>query len=182
MDGHHTFVAAGVRVHNTKPIVVDLSGDNRIELIGLDESGVLFDMDGDGFRENTAWVGPNDGLLAFDKGGIGDDAFSTSGSGAVTVNAGAGNDTLSGGGGADTLLGGDGNDIMDGGVGADRLDGGDGGDWLKGGAGNDLLIGGFGRDTLVGGSGDDVLVVDADDALPTVPRTRSSFSILNTRG
>ncbi|MFN3077130.1 MAG: hypothetical protein ABT940_09670 [Alphaproteobacteria bacterium] len=67
VENMHTYVAAGLRVHNTKPIVVDLDGNNRIELVGLDESGVLFDMDADGFAEHTAWVGAGDGVLAFDR-------------------------------------------------------------------------------------------------------------------
>ena len=71
VEGLHTYVAGGVRVHNQKPIGIDLDGDNQIELIGLDESGVFFDTDEDGFKENTAWVGGNDGILAWDSNGDG---------------------------------------------------------------------------------------------------------------
>ncbi|MFZ5761864.1 MAG: hypothetical protein ACOY8P_02925 [Thermodesulfobacteriota bacterium] len=71
VEGLHTYVAGGVRVHNQKPIGIDLDGDNQIELIGLDESGVFFDTDEDGFKENTAWVGGNDGILAWDSDGDG---------------------------------------------------------------------------------------------------------------
>lgn len=71
VEDQHSYVAGGLRVHNQKPIVVDLDGDQRIELIGLDESGVFFDVDEDGFRENTAWVGTDDGILAWDREGDG---------------------------------------------------------------------------------------------------------------
>lgn len=147
-----------------------LKGGAGSDVLRIDSADTLIDG-GDGndliIVEGTGGVRLDLGAshIEMAMGGGGDDAFSTSGSGAVTINAGLGNDTLTGGTGADTLLGGDGNDIADGGAGTDHLDGGAGTDWLKGGAGNDLLIGGAGRDTLVGGSGDDVLVVDADDAL-----------------
>lgn len=71
VENLHTYVAGGFRVHNMKPVVVDLDGDNQIELIGLDEAGVLFDLDEDGFAEAMAWVSPEDGLLAYDMGGDG---------------------------------------------------------------------------------------------------------------
>ncbi|WP_188750317.1 calcium-binding protein [Marinobacterium zhoushanense] len=32
-----------------------------------DESSASYDVDGDGYRESTGWVGPDDGILAFDK-------------------------------------------------------------------------------------------------------------------
>lgn len=56
------------------PLVIDLNG-NGIELTTLGAAGaagssnVYFDYDRDGFAERTAWVGPNDGLLAFDANG-----------------------------------------------------------------------------------------------------------------
>lgn len=53
-----------------KPVVVDLDGDG-IETTDLDESEAMFDFDNDGFREKTAWVGADDGLLVFDVGGDG---------------------------------------------------------------------------------------------------------------
>lgn len=53
-----------------KPVVVDLDGDG-IETTSLDESDTMFDFDNDGFREKTAWVGADDGLLVFDVGGDG---------------------------------------------------------------------------------------------------------------
>jgi VCBS repeat-containing protein len=71
VESFHSYVAGGIRVHNQKPIIIDLNGDNSIELIGLDESGVFFDLDENGFKENTAWVGSDDGILAWDREGDG---------------------------------------------------------------------------------------------------------------
>lgn len=45
-----------------EPVVLDLDGDG-IDIIGRDNSNAEFDVDGDGFDERTAWVGPGDGLL-----------------------------------------------------------------------------------------------------------------------
>ena len=53
-----------------KPVVVDLDGDG-VETTDLGESEAMFDFDNDGFREKTAWVGADDGLLVFDVGGDG---------------------------------------------------------------------------------------------------------------
>lgn len=52
------------------PIVLDLDGDGA-EITALSESGAFFDIDGDGVRERTAWVVPDDGLLALDHDGNG---------------------------------------------------------------------------------------------------------------
>ncbi len=56
------------------PVVFDLDGDG-IELLSISESGVLFDMDGNGTLDSTGWIGPDDGVLAFDanRNGIVDD-------------------------------------------------------------------------------------------------------------
>ncbi len=51
------------------PIAVDLDGDGVEFVSGA--AGVRFDYDGDGVAETTAWVGRDDGLLAFDKNGNG---------------------------------------------------------------------------------------------------------------
>ena len=48
---------------NGKPLVLDLDGDG-VE-IAVDGT-VSFDMDGDGFLEQTAWVAPDDGLIVID--------------------------------------------------------------------------------------------------------------------
>lgn len=48
------------------PLVLDLDNDG-IELISLQESNTLFDLDADGFAEWTGWVKADDGLLAIDR-------------------------------------------------------------------------------------------------------------------
>ena len=49
------------------PVVLDLDGDG-IDLVSFAApSAVWFDMDGDGYRDQTGWVGPNDGILVIDK-------------------------------------------------------------------------------------------------------------------
>ncbi|WP_080761354.1 DUF4214 domain-containing protein [Rhizobium rhizogenes] len=54
------------------PVLLDLNGDNHIDLRPLDlttlatGSSVTFDWNGDGARDGTAWVGPQDGFLAID--------------------------------------------------------------------------------------------------------------------
>ena len=57
----------GDATDNQSPLVMDLDGDG-IEL--TDHNGTttttFFDIDADGFAEQTAWVGDNDGLLAID--------------------------------------------------------------------------------------------------------------------
>jgi len=50
------------------PIVLDLGGDG-IEIIPLGQSRAKFDINGDGRRQFLAWVGPNDGLLVYDRDG-----------------------------------------------------------------------------------------------------------------
>jgi RHS repeat-associated protein len=52
----------------TCPLVVDLDGDG-IELTSLAQASAFFDLDADGFAEQTAWVKADDGLLAIDKNG-----------------------------------------------------------------------------------------------------------------
>lgn len=48
------------------PLILNLDGDG-IELTFLTNSHAYFDLDGDGFRENTGWVKSDDGLLVLDK-------------------------------------------------------------------------------------------------------------------
>ena len=50
------------------PVAVDLDGDG-VELVSLEQSDVLFDIDGDGVRDRTAWVDTDDGLLVYDNNG-----------------------------------------------------------------------------------------------------------------
>ena len=47
------------------PIVLDLAGDG-FQFISADDSKAFYDFPGDAERERTGWVGPRDGLLAFD--------------------------------------------------------------------------------------------------------------------
>ena len=49
------------------PIVLDLNGDGVITT-GI-HGGAYFDNEGDGFAKQTAWVSPEDGLLAWDRNG-----------------------------------------------------------------------------------------------------------------
>ncbi|MCG8432394.1 MAG: hypothetical protein MJA83_00005, partial [Gammaproteobacteria bacterium] len=52
------------------PLVFDLD-DDGYDLISFADSAVYFDLDADGFAERTAWVSPDDGLLALDRDGNG---------------------------------------------------------------------------------------------------------------
>ncbi|MCF7748888.1 hypothetical protein GLP43_15100 [Sulfitobacter sp. M39] len=52
------------------PLVIDLDGDG-VELTSLETSNAYFDLDHDGFAENTGWVSGDDGLLAIDHNGNG---------------------------------------------------------------------------------------------------------------
>jgi Ca2+-binding RTX toxin-like protein len=49
----------------TMPIVLDLANDG-VSFISLADSQVMYDVDGDGQLESTAWVGADDALLAYD--------------------------------------------------------------------------------------------------------------------
>lgn len=53
------------------PIALDLNNDdmiamNTLDINKIDNNGPRFDWDGDGFPDQTAWVGPKDGLLVID--------------------------------------------------------------------------------------------------------------------
>ena len=52
------------------PVILDLDG-NGIKVVPLGASSAQFDMDGGPVREQTAWVGKGDGLLAIDLGADG---------------------------------------------------------------------------------------------------------------
>ena len=47
------------------PVALDLDGDG-IELIDLEHSSAVFDLDGDGYLEATGWVDKDDGMLVID--------------------------------------------------------------------------------------------------------------------
>uniref|UniRef100_UPI00398BEF07 hypothetical protein n=1 Tax=Vulcanococcus limneticus TaxID=2170428 RepID=UPI00398BEF07 len=51
------------------PIAVDVNNDGTIEYQSLAQSQASFDFDSNGIAERTAWVGAEDGLLAFDHDG-----------------------------------------------------------------------------------------------------------------
>ncbi|MCI5048722.1 MAG: hypothetical protein MRY32_00100 [Rickettsiales bacterium] len=51
----------------SSPLVLDLDQDNLIELSSYDNTNqTFFDLDADGFAEQTGWVSSDDGLLAID--------------------------------------------------------------------------------------------------------------------
>jgi hypothetical protein len=52
------------------PVVVDLD-DDGVEIKPLDRSTTTFDFDNDGYKERTAWVGADDGMLVIDLDGDG---------------------------------------------------------------------------------------------------------------
>ncbi len=52
------------------PLVLDLDGDG-IETVGADTGEVLFDHEGDGIRNGSGWIKPDDGLLVWDRNGNG---------------------------------------------------------------------------------------------------------------
>ncbi|WP_169151108.1 calcium-binding protein [Azoarcus sp. TTM-91] len=53
----------------TSPLILDLDGDG-VETTSL-TNGVFFDHDGNGFAEQSGWVGKDDGLLVLDRNGNG---------------------------------------------------------------------------------------------------------------
>ena len=48
------------------PIIIDLNNDGKLSTTTID-NGTYFDHQNDGFAETSAWVSPNDGILAIDK-------------------------------------------------------------------------------------------------------------------
>lgn len=52
-------------IYSLDPLLIDLDG-NGIETTPLTD-GMMMDHDKDGFKELSAWVGGNDGILAYDK-------------------------------------------------------------------------------------------------------------------
>ncbi|WP_199084622.1 calcium-binding protein [Bosea sp. ASV33] len=60
----------GTDLNGKDPLVLDLDGDG-FELIPRTSSDIFFDLDADGFAEQTSWVSPDDGLLTRDLNGNG---------------------------------------------------------------------------------------------------------------
>src|SRR5262245_37898060 len=52
------------------PLVLDLNGDG-VQLTALTSSRAFFDLDADGFAQQTGWVTGGDGVLALDRNGNG---------------------------------------------------------------------------------------------------------------
>ncbi|MDE5946006.1 MAG: hypothetical protein K2G63_01670, partial [Oscillospiraceae bacterium] len=63
------FTKAGKAQPPRDPLVIDLGADG-IELTSL-QNGVHFDLDNNGFAEQTAWIGTEDGFLVMDRNGDG---------------------------------------------------------------------------------------------------------------
>jgi Ca2+-binding RTX toxin-like protein len=60
----------GAQVGITSPIVLDLNGDG-VSLVDNRKTKVSFDWDGDGRRNQTGWIGKDDGFLFIDRDGNG---------------------------------------------------------------------------------------------------------------
>jgi len=68
-ESHEATVTVTVAASGA-PIVLDLDGDG-LEFTTLAESDVIMDVDGDGDIDHVAWIGADDGFLAFDRNGDG---------------------------------------------------------------------------------------------------------------
>ena len=53
------------------PLVFDLNKDGKLDLISFHKKLVSFDLDGNGYKSTTGWVGKRDALLAIDINGNG---------------------------------------------------------------------------------------------------------------
>ncbi|GAB5469402.1 MAG: hypothetical protein Kilf2KO_24320 [Rhodospirillales bacterium] len=76
---------------STSILAFDIANDG-LHTIKQQASAALFDMDNDGYREATAWVGPSDGVLVYDRNnnGLVDglfELFSTDGSAITSIGA-----------------------------------------------------------------------------------------------
>lgn len=55
-------------VRPVDPLIFDLDGDG-VKIIGIEDSTLRFDSDGDGFKEATDWFSAGDGILVYDLNG-----------------------------------------------------------------------------------------------------------------
>lgn len=62
----HTVQLAPSGISLIAPVVLDLDG-NGVNLVSLAQSQVSVDMNNDGIRDRTGWVGASDGILALDR-------------------------------------------------------------------------------------------------------------------
>ncbi len=62
--------AGGDTISVSSPIILDLDGDGT-ELVSAADSNALYDLDGDGVRDDTSWIGSGDGFLFIDRNGDG---------------------------------------------------------------------------------------------------------------
>ena len=66
-EGGKCFVPPFYKLDIYDPLVLDLNGDNNIDLITADDSIVYFNHKNDGVKVNTSWIGKDDGFLVIDK-------------------------------------------------------------------------------------------------------------------
>lgn len=64
-QGGYSFRSLSFLLRGVDPVVIDLGGDG-LEFIDIDQSNVMVDRDGDGVGEHIAWIGANEGILAWD--------------------------------------------------------------------------------------------------------------------
>ncbi|MDQ5984609.1 MAG: hypothetical protein CSYNP_00304 [Syntrophus sp. SKADARSKE-3] len=73
-QGAYTDVQINVTHYGTssggggKPVALDLDHDG-LEFVGINDSKIFYDINGDGWREHIAWTNADDGLLALDAHG-----------------------------------------------------------------------------------------------------------------
>ena len=67
MDGSDDWFQA----NNAAPVTLDLNGDGMVSYINIAESQAAYDFSGDGIRDLSAWVAPEDGFLTIDIDGDG---------------------------------------------------------------------------------------------------------------
>ena len=67
MDGSDDWL----HTNNAAPVTLDLNGDGMISYVDLADSSAAYDFNGDGIRDLSAWLAPEDGFLAIDIDGDG---------------------------------------------------------------------------------------------------------------